>query len=104
MNYALLYKESGVWAGTTDEERSSLDMIREMLLATTPELENRNFRNWLAAEVGEEVVEIVGILTDDIDDFVDDSLILTTDIILLESLESLDSLQSVTSNDERLAG
>jgi hypothetical protein len=103
LNYALLYKEEGVWAGTTDEERNSLTMIREMLLEQTPltQLENRNFRAWLAVELGEEVVEVIDSI--EVDTVIDDGS-LEFDLFLLEPLQLIDGSESSTSNNERLAG
>ncbi len=105
LNYAVLYGEDGVWAGTTEMERQSLTFIREMLLVQTPisDLENRNFRAWLAVEVGEEIVEVIDIITSDSDSIIDSNTD-EFDLFLLEPLQLIDGSESSTSNNERLAG
>lgn len=104
LNYAILYREKGVWAGTTDEDREALHFLRDMLFekATSEnKLENRNYRKWLAIEIGEESIQIIDDLNVNVD-FGDDSFVL--DPMLFEAVELLNDLESSASNNERLAG
>ncbi|HET7713815.1 MAG TPA: WhiB family transcriptional regulator [Patescibacteria group bacterium] len=86
LNYAILYKEWGIWAGTTEEERKSLDMIRDMLLqdaVANMTLETRNFRDWLSIELGEEIGEVVALIDAISDNVIDD------DILDIETIDAL---------------
>ena len=54
-NYAIMYKERGIWAGTTEEERSRIDpWMGETLrarAAAAGQLESRNIADFLAPPV-----------------------------------------------------